>query len=167
MLRPGRIRPGAWIRQMENRSKEKNSIAFTVELFMIFMILLCVIVVITQVFVKTRGESIRARELTEAVIAAESAAEVAESAGDDGEREELLRQMEGASDVKASGGAVSLCLTYGDKGETPRKYDVKVESSDKKTKAGTYTESTVTVSRAGSGEELYTLSTGRYEKEAE
>ena len=167
MLPPGRNKPGAWYSHMDNRSKEKNSIAFTVELFMIFLILLCVIVVITQVFVKTRGESIRARELTEAVIAAESAAEVAESAGDDSERKELLRQMDGASDVRASDGVITLSLSYGGKGVMPRKYDVTVESSEKKAKAGTYTESTITVSRAGSGKELYSLSTGRYEKEAE
>ena len=61
---------------MENRSGNKSSIAFTVELFMLFGIMLLVIVVITQTLVMTRSRSLQARHLTEAVIAAENTMEI-------------------------------------------------------------------------------------------
>ena len=57
---------------MENETKSKSSIAFIVELFLMFAILLLVIVVITQTLMLTRNQSLKARHLTEAVIAAEN-----------------------------------------------------------------------------------------------
>ena len=68
---------------MENRSGNKSSIAFTVELFMLFGIMLLVIVVITQTLVMTRSRSLQARHLTEAVIAAENTMEIISSSADD------------------------------------------------------------------------------------
>lgn len=58
--------------------KRKN-LAFTVELLGLFILLLLVITVITRVFVMSRAHSLEARQLTEAVILAESTAEISSS----------------------------------------------------------------------------------------
>ena len=55
---------------------KKRNLAFTVELLGLFILLVLVITVITQVFVMSRSHSLQAKQLTEAVILAESVAEV-------------------------------------------------------------------------------------------
>ena len=57
----------------------KRSIAFTVELLGLFILLILVIVMITQVFVMSRTRTIEARRLTQAVMMAQSTAEAASS----------------------------------------------------------------------------------------
>ena len=60
----------------------KKSIAFTVELLGLFILLILVIVMITQVFVMSRARTIEARHLTQAVMMAQSTAEAASSEHD-------------------------------------------------------------------------------------
>ncbi|MBR2540102.1 MAG: hypothetical protein IKE85_04600 [Mogibacterium sp.] len=55
----------------------KKSLAFIVELLGLFILLILVIVIVTQVFVMSRSWSLRAEQLTQAVILAENTAEVA------------------------------------------------------------------------------------------
>ena len=61
---------------------KKRNLAFTVELMGLFILLVLVITVITQVFVMSRAHSLEARQLTEAVILAENAAEISSSEQD-------------------------------------------------------------------------------------
>lgn len=61
---------------------KKRNLAFTVELLGLFILLVMVITVITQVFVMSRSHSLEARQLTEAVILAENAAEISSGAQD-------------------------------------------------------------------------------------
>lgn len=145
---------------MGNSVKGKSSIAFIVELFLLFAILIFTITVITQVFVKTRTESLKARHLTEAVIAAESTAEVLSAASDEEDAEKLLEGMKNASEVKPSDGGFDLKVSC-DSGEV---YDVSVTEDREKAETGTYTARTVEVRL--SGEELYTLKTGDYDRKS-
>lgn len=145
---------------MENSVKGKSSIAFIVELFLLFAILIFTITVITQVFMKTRTESLKARHLTEAVIAAESTAEVLSAASDEEDAVKLLEGMDNASDVKPSESGFDLKVSC-DSGDV---YDVRVTEEQEKGKTGTYTARTVEVSLSGTEEELYTLKTGDYDK---
>lgn len=142
---------------MEESVKSKSSIAFIVELFMMFAILLLVIVVITEALVLTRNQSLKARYLNEAVIAAESTAEVAAGAGDADKAAALLKKMENASDVSAEGDSVALTLEY--KGN---EYKVDVSMAREPGKTGDFVDSTIKVGLAGSDEELYELKTGNY-----
>lgn len=150
---------------MDNQTKKKSSIAFIVELFMMFAILLLVITVITQIFVMTRGESLKARHLTEAVIAAESTAEVLSASENPKDAAVLLGGMENASDVKESEDGFDLKIRYGGKERTGDVYDVNVTEDREKTSAGTYISRVIKVYLDGS--ELYTLTSGDYDKEAE
>ena len=145
---------------MGNSVKGKSSIAFIVELFLLFAILIFTITVITQVFMKTRTESLKARHLTEAVIAAESTAEVLSAASDEEDAGRLLEGMKNASEVKPSDGGFDLKVSC-DSGEV---YDVSVTEDREKAKTGTYTARTVEVRL--SGEELYTLKTGDYDRKS-
>lgn len=145
---------------MGNSVKGKSSIAFIVELFLLFAILIFTITVITQVFMKTRTESLKARHLTEAVIAAESTAEVLSAASDEEDAGRLLEGMKNASEVKPSDGGFDLKVSC-DSGEV---YDVSVTEDREKAETGTYTARTVEVRL--SGEELYTLKTGDYDRKS-
>ncbi|MBR0469504.1 MAG: hypothetical protein IJJ16_07325 [Mogibacterium sp.] len=60
----------------------KRSIAFTVELLGLFILLMMVIVMVTQVFVMSRAKTVEARRLTQAVMIAQSTAEAASSERD-------------------------------------------------------------------------------------
>ena len=152
---------------MENETKSKSSIAFIVELFLMFAILLLVIVVITQTLMLTRNQSLKAKHLTEAVIAAENTAEACAGAEDADEAAELLTSMESTDKVKADGNDIDLTISYEGQDRTGDAYNVHVVLNDEETESGNYRKSTIKVSLADSGEELYTLTTGNYEKEAE
>ena len=80
--------------------KKERNIAFIVELLLLFMILLFVIVVITQTFMKSRSQSLYARHLTEAVTLAEEVAEVSASAEDLSEAADRLGAMEQVLEVR-------------------------------------------------------------------
>ena len=150
---------------MENETKSKSSIAFMVELFLMFGILLLVIVVITQALMLTREQSLRAMHLTGAVIAAESAAEAASGCGSPEEAAGLISKIENAEDVEADAGTVTYSVSYKDKDGTESRYKVSLDMDIEEKATGSYTESTINVSLDGEDEALYTLRTGNYEKE--
>ena len=149
---------------MENQTRSKSSIAFIVELFLMFAILLLVIVVITRALMLTRNQSLRAKHLTEAVIAAENTAEACTDAKDPDEAGERLAAMECASKVQADGNDIDLVISYDGDGRTRDTYLVHVSMDEEKTDKGRYQKSMIKVSLYGSGEELYTLTTGSYER---
>lgn len=66
----------------QKRNMKKRNLAFTVELLGLFILLVLVITVVTQVFVMSRSHSLQAKQLTEAVILAESTAEVSSTEKD-------------------------------------------------------------------------------------
>lgn len=82
----------------------RNNTASTVELLGLFILMTAMITVITGVFVMSRAHSLQARQLTEAVILADSAAETASAAPDNASLQSKLGSM--ANSVGQS--AVSL-----------------------------------------------------------
>ena len=142
---------------MEESVKSKSSIAFIVELFMMFAILLLVIVVITEALVMTRNQSLKAKYLNEAVIAAESTAEVVRPARNADEAAALVEKMENAADVSSDGDHVSFTLEY--KGT---EYGVDVSMTGEAGKTGDFVERIIKVKSADSDEELYELKAGSY-----
>ena len=152
---------------MENSTKNKSSIAFIVELFMMFAILLTVIVVITEVLVMTRSESLSARHLTEAVTCAESAAEVITASDSKDDALELLGSMDNATSVKREDEGYDLKMSYKSKSTSGDVYDLKITEETETAGTGTYTVSTIVVTLEGADEPIYTLRTGAYRKGAE
>ena len=155
--------------------KRKN-LAFTVELLGLFILLILVITVITQVFVMSRSHSLEAKRLTEAVILAEDIAEISSTekdvdalAGKIGKFDKFSiidTTAAAAGKNGASDGAILLDYVFGDgNGYTYRvRIDRKAETSDK----GVYAEDTISVYSAGeidAAEPVYTLTAGKYFKE--
>ena len=73
--------------------------------------------------------------------------------------------MESTDKVKADGNDIDLTISYEGQDRTGDAYNVHVVLNDEETESGNYRKSTIKVSLADSGEELYTLTTGDYEKE--
>lgn len=74
--------------------KNRRDTAFTVELLGLFILLIAVITVISSVFVMSRAHSLQAKQLTEAVILAESAAETASAASDNDKLLDAIADMD-------------------------------------------------------------------------
>lgn len=81
--------------------KNRRDTAFTVELLGLFILLIAVITVISSVFVMSRAHSLQAKQLTEAVILAESAAETASAASDNEKLLDAIAGMDNSYDQAA------------------------------------------------------------------
>jgi hypothetical protein len=168
----------------------RKDTAFTVELLGLFILLIMVITIVASVFVLSRSHSLEARSLNEAVILAESAAEVSSTAPDNEALADRLYTMDNntghsvisrdSSDSSGSWNAIYaslksasaksdqyiICVTRSYPNGTPE------ERSD----GGTYAEDTIVVyarnaddpedigllEPSGLGEPIYTLVTGTY-----
>lgn len=74
----------------------RKNTAFTVELLGLFILLTAVITIVTGVFVMTRANSLKARQLTEAVILAQNAAEISSAAEDEEQLAGMLSGLDGS-----------------------------------------------------------------------
>ena len=74
--------------------RSRRDTAFTVELLGLFILLIVVITVISSVFVMSRAHSLQAKQLTEAVILAESVAETASAAPDNDKLRDAIADMD-------------------------------------------------------------------------
>ena len=81
--------------------RNRRDTAFTVELLGLFILLIAVITVISSVFVMSRAHSLQAKQLTEAVILAESAAETASAASDNDKLIDAIAGMDNSYDQAA------------------------------------------------------------------
>lgn len=150
--------------------KTKRNIAFIVELFIMFVILLSVIVIITDLSMKTRQQSIDAGYLTEAVICAENAAEVTSGAKDAAAAEKKLGLMEEASGISRDGNSVTADVEF-----TPEEaaaggheYTVTIDVTTEKGSTGSYVTKKIKVYHKGDagkdGKEIYVLDAGDFVK---
>ena len=147
---------------MENRSGNKSSIAFTVELFMLFGIMLLVIVVITQTLVMTRSRSLQARHLTEAVIAAENTMEIISSSADDPAGG--LEAAENISGVTEKADMLECETVFDGKDGSGETYLISVIADSEKGETGSIRKYEVRVSLKDEEEILYSLKSGVYER---
>ena len=137
---------------------------FYVEAFILLFFFLAVIVIVSRVLVTAKAESIRARDLTDAVILAENAAEISGSTADPEEIYALF-----GIERWANGGAEAvLPLTvelrcgrepvYAEDG----RYLLTVVWNREEHAAGDLVSAFVRVALYETGEELYTLDTGAW-----
>ncbi|MBR0398473.1 MAG: hypothetical protein IJI10_09425 [Eubacterium sp.] len=155
--------------------KKERNIAFIVELLLLFMILLFVIVVITQTFMKSRSQSLYARHLTEAVTLAEEVAEVSASAEDLTEAAERFGAMEQVLEVQetqgesgetsASGSGLVMAMEFAAENGTRDEYRVELDWVEEKDRAdaaagGRFVTKQIRVYFADEQEPIYTLDAG-------
>ena len=152
--------------------KKKNT-AFTVELLGLFILLILVITIVTQVFVMSRSHSLQARQLTEAVIAAESMAEICSS-------EQEMDSLAGKLADAGGDDATVRVLENGDNGlilALPYEgYTVRIDRTMQQSGAGVYAEDIISiydgtlsnddaVALAEGTEAIYTLKAGKFFEE--
>ncbi len=172
--------------------RNRRDTAFTVELLGLFILLIAVITVISSVFVMSRAHSLQAKQLTEAVIIAESVAETASAAPDNDRLTDAIADMDNshghsaaANENSESDGVVVFALASierFDPSSSSDKYLIRVTRSyPDGTKAGradkgAYAQDVIDVFEQGTvepeklgeinnnklGEPLYTLTTGTY-----
>ena len=137
-----------------NKTRQKSNIAFIVELFIMFLLLLTVIVVITMVCMTTRSQSLRASDLTDAVICAENTAEITSTAGSADEVAKLIGQMEGTDNVTVKGDTITA---------DQNDFNLKVVVTPDKGDSGVYIDKTISIYQGGK-KPLYELHAGNYSK---
>ena len=168
----------------------RKDTAFTVELLGLFILLIMVITIVASVFVLSRSHSLEAGSLNEAVILAESAAEVSSSAPDNEALADRLKTMDnntGKSAVfressEASGSWNAVYASLKGEGAGASQYIICVTRSypngtpEERPDGGTYAEDLIEVYARGAadpediglldpsalGEPVYTLVTGIY-----
>ncbi len=144
--------------------KRKN-IAFIVELFLLFALMLLVTVVLTGAFVSSRSQSLYARHKTEAVILAQRAAEISMAAEDRDEAFELLLQADGVELVQRSESQLIYTASVsGEDGDAGYTVTVEWESSDGN--AGSLNTQRISVCYGEEKEPIYVLGSGYFRKEA-
>lgn len=172
--------------------RNRRDTAFTVELLGLFILLIAVITVISSVFVMSRAHSLQAKQLTEAVILAESAAETASAASDNDKLLEAIAGMDNCDShaavsnegSEADGTTVyALCsIERYDPSSKAEKYLIRVTreypdgSDNDRADKGTYAQDVIDIFEQGTvspdklgeidsiklGEPLYTLTSGTY-----
>jgi hypothetical protein len=143
----------------------KRSIAFTVELLGLFILLIMVIVMITQVFVMSRSRTLEARRLNQAVMIAQSTAETASSERDPSL---LAQKMQNMSNVESAeiNTDNSLYIVFDTNGKSGGKdFCVSLHRSEDARDSGAYVTDQIEVYYCAAGEledKVYELSTGRH-----
>ena len=142
----------------------KRSIAFTVELLGLFILLILVIVMITQVFVMSRARTIEARHLTQAVMMAQSTAEAASSEHDLSLLAEKIKDMDNVQSAEASGDSLSIVFDT-DGNLTGKDFCIVLHRAEEERDSGVYTRDNIEVYYCVPGQtegKIYDLSTGSH-----
>ena len=143
---------------MEN----KRNTSFIVELLVLFIILLCVIVTIILLAVKTRDQEIKAAQLTEAVACAENTAELTAGAKDTRSAYDMMKRMDGTQEIKiVKDEVVSHLFVKNSKG-TGSQYIVKVHVDGEKASPGRYIKKKINIYSNDDGRLVYNIDTGNY-----
>ena len=144
----------------------KRSIAFIVELLGLFILLILVIVMITQVFVMSRARTIEARHLTQAVMLAQSTAEAASSEKDLPELADRLAGMDNVQSAECSEADGSIDIVFDTDGKPGGKdFCVVLHRSLEKREGGSYASDSIEVYYCAPGQHqnmIYDLDTGRH-----
>ena len=152
---------------MNNRKR----IAFTVELLGLFILLILVIVMITQVFVMSRAKTIEARHLTQAVMIAQSTAEAASSEKDLSLLADRMQAMDNVQSAECSDSEDSLDIVFETDGKGADKdFRVVLHRSEDKKDKGAYVSDRIEVYYCAPGKlenMIYDLDTGRHFDEEE
>lgn len=137
-------------------TRQAHNTAFYIETLLMIVAFVAVILVLTRAFGEARRESARARELTDAVILAQNAAE-AVSASED--LEDLARLLGNTQKTEVREGKL---LAVSDDGYIT---EVSWEPSGEET--GTLVSSTIAVRLAGTDDPIYALDTAVFLREVQ
>lgn len=137
-------------------TKQVHNTAFYVETLLMIVAFVAVILVLTRTFGEARRESAQARELTDAVILAQNAAE-AVSASEN--LEDLARRLGGTQTTEIREGKLFAVSEDG--------YITEVSWEPSGEEAGTLVSSAITVYLAGSADPIYALDTAVYLREVQ
>lgn len=144
--------------------RKRTNTSFIVELLILFLLLIMMITVITMVSVRARGQSRKARVLTDAVIYAENATEMTEGAKDPDEAAARLEQMEGVSSVQVDGDLISFQMDFSAGSEAEQSFEMKVNWNEEAGGTGAYIEKTVEVFETDGKEPVYRLESSSFVK---
>ena len=137
-------------------TRQAHNTAFYIETLLMIVAFVAVILVLTRAFGEARRESARARELTDAVILAQNAAE-AVSASED--LEDLARLLGNTQKTEVREGKL---LADSDDG-----YITEVSWEPSGDETGTLVSSTIAVRLAGSDDPIYELDTAVFLREVQ
>ena len=144
----------------------KRSIAFTVELLGLFILLILVIVMITQVFVMSRTRTIGARRLNQAVMMAQSTAEAASSEHDLALLADKIKGMDNVQSAEANAAGDELDIVFDTDGKPSGKdFCVVLHRSEEGRNDGVYVTDNIEVYYCVPGQfsgKIYDLDTGRH-----
>ena len=143
--------------------KKTRNLAFIVELLLLFVILLLLITVITKTFMASRSQSLRAKQLTEAVVLAEEAAEVSNAAKDMQDARQLFEGMDQVRSVTEADGSLELFMDFTAEDGSVDGYRVVIDFEEEKNDFSVYSAKTIHVYRENVTDELYVLNTGSYQ----
>lgn len=142
--------------------KIKRNTSFIVELLVLFIILLCVIVTIITISIKTRDQGIKATQLTEAVSCAENTAEVTADSKDAKAAYEKMRRMDGVQDIKVKENMIVSDMFFKNSKGTGSEYIVKVRVVGEKASPGRYIKKNINIYSKDDGRLVYNIDTGNY-----
>ncbi len=133
------------------KTKQVHTTAFYIETLLLIVAFVAVILVLTRAFGEARRESAKAKELTDAVILAQSAAEAVSASSDP---EELVRLLGSAQTAELRDGKVFAVSEDG--------YETEVTWEPGASGTGTLVTSTITVRLSGSEDPVYVLDTAAF-----
>lgn len=137
-------------------TRQAHNTAFYIETLLMIVAFVAVILVLTRTFGEARRESARAKELTDAVILAQNAAE-AVSASED--LEDLARLLGTTQKTEVRDGKLFAVSDDG--------YITEVSWEPKGEETGTLVSSTIAVRLAGSDDLIYKLDTAVFLREVQ
>lgn len=152
------------IHTVEDFMKSKRNLAFIVELFLLFALMLLVTVVLTRAFVSSRMQSLYARHKTEAVIVAERVAEISMSADDLDGALKLISEMEEVSDLSEYEEGATFMSKISEDGKDS--YLVKLKWEIESDRSGALNTQEISVYFGEGSEPIYVLESGSFRKEA-
>ena len=148
--------------------KRTRNIAFIVELLLLFVILLFVIVTTTRVFMTSRSQSLHARHLTEAVILAESIAEVTKNTADREATQTAVGMMKEVQETPEwTGDMLAAELVFMGENGVQDAFRAELAWEEEKTPAGQFVTEQITLYDSGEEAPIYSLETGWYLEEAD
>lgn len=133
------------------KTKQVHTTAFYIETLLLIVAFVAVILVLTRAFGEARRESAKAKELTDAVILARSAAEAVSASADP---EELVRLLGSTQTAELRDGKVFAVSEDG--------YETEVSWEPGGAGTGTLVTSTITVRLQGSKDPIYVLDTAAF-----
>ena len=148
--------------------KRTRNIVFIVELLLLFVILLFVIVTVTRTFMASRSQSLHARHLTEAVILAESIAEVTKNTVDRESAEAAVGMMKEVQETSGwAEDTLAVALVFTGENGVQDAFRADLAWEEEKTPAGQFVSEQITLYDSGEEAPIYSLETGWYLEEAD